>query len=412
MNQEVIRTMSFDELLTEFLLFLQQEKSYKQSTLTNYYRKLFKVQLFMQNHRIFYYTPDIGLKYYDLYLAAHNIGVPTQKAILLTINRFNDFYSGIDYVVQHTKRCKLLPENYEIALNLFATKCYENCNKENTFIKKDHFLRLFLKDCIALNCTCIQELNATHVSRACLRVTNKDSWSVIREFLKFLAIIGILKTDLSTLVPHYKHSFKVPVIYSEEEIAKIENIIDRSTEIGKRDYAMILMATRLGMRSGDIVNITLDDLNSKSGNLAFVQQKTGEALVLPLLPEIKKALDDYINNSRPKTSERRVFIRQNAPHQRITTSTLRFVTTKYFHAAGIDIAGKKHGPHTFRSSLASSMVNDSVPYEAVRKILGHSNLKSIKHYAKLNIEMLRQCAITVPEPTGNFKEFLQGGGIL
>ena len=90
---------------------------------------------------------------------------------------------------------------------------------------------------------------------------------------------------------------------------------------------------------------------------------------------------------------------------------MRYVTTKYFHAAGIDITGKKHGPHTFRSSLASSMINDAVPYEAVRKILGHSNLKSIKHYAQLNIEMLRQCAIEVPEPTGRFKEFLHGGSL-
>jgi site-specific recombinase XerD len=160
------------------------------------------------------------------------------------------------------------------------------------------------------------------------------------------------------------------------------------------------------------VNITLDDIDFESETLAFVQQKTGELLVLPLLSEIKKALYDYINNSRPKTTERRVFIRQLAPYQNIENTTLYCATARSFHAAGINITGKKHGPQTFRSSLASSMVNDSIPYEAVRKILGHSNLKTIKHYAKLNIEMLRQCAIEVPEPTGKFKEFLQGGSTL
>jgi site-specific recombinase XerD len=271
-------------------------------------------------------------------------------------------------------------------------------------------LRQFLKDCIALGCTGIRGLNAAHVTRACLRVKDKDSWAVIRAFLKFLAVMGTVETDLSTLVPHHKQPFKVPVTYSVEEISKIENIIDRSTDIGKRDYAMLLLATRLGLRSCDIVNITLDDLDFANDRLDLVQWKTGESLVLPLLPEIQEALEDYISNGRPKTLERSVFIRQNAPYQHITTSVLRFETSKYFREAGIQITGKKHGPHTFRSSLASSMVNDAIPYEAVSKILGHSDPDAIKHYANLDIEILRQCAIEVPEPSGNFKEFLQGGG--
>jgi integrase len=166
------------------------------------------------------------------------------------------------------------------------------------------------------------------------------------------------------------------------------------------------------MRSGDIVNLTLDDLAYANDKLFFSQQKTGDSHELPLLPEIKEALEDYISNGRPETSDRRVFIRQYAPYQGITTSLLRIDTTRYFHTAGIDTTGKKHGPHAFRSSMASSMVNDSVPYEAVSKILGHSDPNIIKHYAKLNVEMLRQCAIEVPEPSGKFKEFLQGGGLL
>ena len=281
MNQDVIGTMSFDRLLEEFLLFLQQEKSYRQSTLTNYYYNLDRIQLFMQNHGMFCYTPDIGLKYYEEYLVKHNIEIPVQKKLLLAITRLNDFYLGKNYVVQHTKSRALLPENYERILNSFIANCYKIGNKERTIKIKHNFLYLFLKDCINLGCICLSELNAAQVSRACLRIKNKDSWAVVREFLKFLVIIGILKTDLSSLIPHYKKPFKIPVTYSEKDIAKIEKIIDRSTDIGKRDYAMILLATRLGMRSGDIVNITLDNINSKSGNLSFVQQKTETAIVLP-----------------------------------------------------------------------------------------------------------------------------------
>jgi site-specific recombinase XerD len=412
MNQKESGTASFEELLAGFLRFLQQEKSYKQSTMNNYRRRLNKISSFMQTHGIDSYTPDVGLKYYERYLAVHDLGLSFQKSILIAINRLNAFHSGEEYVVQHKHDIELLPENHEQELSAFEARCYEKGNKEITVKAKASFLRRFLTDCITLGCPSIQELNGAHVTRACLMVKDKDSWAVIRAFLKFLAVTGTVETDLSTLVPHHKQPFKVPVTYSVEEISKIESIIDRSTDIGKRDYAILLLASRLGLRSCDIVNITLDSLDFERGKLVLVQQKTDEALVLPLLPEIQEALGDYISNGRPETSERRVFIRQNAPYQGITTSVLRFETSRYFREAGIQITGKRHGPHTFRSSLASSMVNDAIPYEAVRKILGHSDPDAIRHYAKLDIEILRQCAIEVPEPSGNFKEFLQGGGSL
>ncbi|MBI9096389.1 MAG: tyrosine-type recombinase/integrase [Sphaerochaeta sp.] len=316
------------------------------------------------------------------------------------------------YGVQENVFTPLLPEDYELALNTFEAECYEIGNKEVTVKAKDSIIRRFLKDCISLGCTRILELNAAHVTRACVRVKDKDSWAVIRVFLKFITIMGTVETDLSTLVPHYKQPFRVPVTYSEEEILKIENIMDRSTDIGKRDYAMLLLASRLGMRSCDIVNLTLDDLTYENDKLYFYQQKTGEGHELLMLPEIREALEDYISNGRPNTADRKVFIREHAPYQGITTSALRFETARYFHVAGIDIKGKKHGPHAFRSSMASSMVNDLIPYEVVIKILGHSDPNAIKHYAKLNVEILRLCAVEVPEPSGKFKEFLQGGGLL
>lgn len=411
MNKNEIKSKSFDELSFGFLHFLQFEKTYSQSSLNFYKLMIKRLNLFLIGNDIRDYNSDIGTKFYISYLYENNISIRRQKAILTFIKRFNDYLLEGKFVIQHTKSSESLPKNYEQILKAFSDKCYKKGNKEITVKQKQFFLRQFLKNCIDLGCNCIQELNAAQVSRACLRIQNRDSWAVIREFLKFLVIIGILKIDLSLLIPHYKKPFKIPVTYSEKDIAKIEKIIDRSTDIGKRDYAMILLATRLGMRSGDIVHISFDNLDFENKKLSFIQQKTGEKLVLPLLPEIKTALENYIENSRPLTSDTSVFIRQMAPYQGITTSVLRFQITKYFRLAGINIIGKKHGPHTFRSSLANSMINDAVPYEAVRKILGHSDLKSIKHYAQLNIEMLRQCAIEVPEPTGRFKEFLNGGSL-
>jgi integrase len=330
---------------------------------------------------------------------------------LTAIHRLNTYCCKENYTVKHRKAIELLPRDYEQALNVYDAECHRHGNKKQTLRNKNRFLRSFLKDCISFGCTGMRELKPLHVTRACLKVGNKSSWAVIRDFLKLMNIMGVLEADLSTLAPHHRQPFKIPTTYSEDEISRIEKAIDRSSNIGKRDYAMLLLASRLGMRSGDIVGLALDHLDFENSGLCFAQQKTGQILQLPMLPEIKEALEDYLCNARPETSERMVFIRKFAPYQGISTSTFRYDTARYFHAAGIDTTGKKQGPRTFRSSLASSMVNDFIPYAAVTRILGHSDPNAIKHYAKLNLEILRQCAVEVPEPSGRFKEFLEGGHV-
>lgn len=173
---------------------------------------------------------------------------------------------------------------------------------------------------------------------------------------------------------------------------------------------MLLLATRLGMRSGDITRLTFDEIDFEGNTIHLIQEKTLQPLELPLLPEIKDAIMNYIGNTRPKVNDEcRIFLRQKAPYQGITTSAIRFAITKYFRKAGIHISDKKHGAHAFRSSLASSMVNDQVPYDVVRKVLGHTDPNAIKHYAKVDIERLREYSIEVPTPSGVFEAFLNGG---
>lgn len=270
-------------------------------------------------------------------------------------------------------------------------------------------LRDFLRNCLACGIDGLNDLTVSCVTGSCFKLENKDAWAVIRSFLKFLFTKGLVAADYSTSIPRYKRGFKVPASYTTEEIKKIEAAVDRNTATGKRDYAMLLLATRLGMRSGDIVLLRMDNIDFGKKNISFVQQKTGVELCLPLLQEIEAALLDYLHNARPATDEDRIFLRRNAPYFPATAALLRSEAKKYFKAAGINQEGKKCGLHVFRASLATSMVNDGVPYETVRKILGHTDPDSINHYAKLDIERLRICAVAVPEPTGAFKEFLEGG---
>jgi site-specific recombinase XerD len=408
MKKEELNTPSIVDL-KQGLLAMLHAKSYTEGTLTNYRRTLTRLESYMYHNGIDTYTPIVGTAFITDYLSKHDLGISRQKTIATMVNRLSDYYNGTDYAIQRKQEPVLLPGSYEGLLNSYLSYSRKNGNKEGTIVAKRSFCRQFLMYLSDLGCHELSEWTSSYICKACVNVQNKDAWAVIRMFLKFLNLNDLVDADYSTLVPHYKKETIIPITYSENEVLRFENAIDRTTATGKRDYAMLLLATRLGMRSGDISKLSLDELDFEQDTIHLIQEKTSQPLDLPMLPEIKEALDDYIENVRPEVNENYVFLRLNAPYQRITTSVLRFETTRYFKEAGIDISGKKHGPHTFRSSLASSMVNDAIPYDVVRSILGHTDPDAVKHYAKLDIERLRECAIEVPEPSGIFKEFLDGG---
>jgi integrase len=170
---------------------------------------------------------------------------------------------------------------------------------------------------------------------------------------------------------------------------------------------MILLASRLGMRSGDIVLLRCKDVDFNTDEVNIIQQKTGKNLHLPLIPEVKTALQEYLD-ARAVFEEEHIFLNVYAPYHPVTTSTMRSAIRKYMTLAAIDIGARKHGPHSLRSSLASAMVNDSISYETVRKVLGHSSNNAIKHYARIDIEKLRLYSIPPAEPSGAFLRYLNG----
>ena len=170
---------------------------------------------------------------------------------------------------------------------------------------------------------------------------------------------------------------------------------------------MILLATRMGLRAGDIAKLRLDEIDFSTGYLHFIQEKTLVPLTLQMPAEVNQAIRKHLDN-QTNNSDGYVFHSLSAPYGRVTPSIIRHAVNRYLIIAGVDIAGKKHGPHALRSSMASSMVNDGASYETVRRILGHTDPDVIKHYARSDIANLRLCSIEPPPPSGLFKEYLDG----
>ena len=140
--------------------------------------------------------------------------------------------------------------------------------------------------------------------------------SDIRQFLRYLFLRNLLTQNISQTLPpvHVTRQAKIPSVWDKELIDKLLSAVDRSSPKGKRDYAMLLLACRLGLRIGDIRDLTLDQINwEASETISLIQSKTQRPLTLPLINEVGNALIDYIKYGRPKTNYRQIFLRLKPP---------------------------------------------------------------------------------------------------
>ena len=229
----------------------------------------------------------------------------------------------------------------------------------------------FLKGLEDAGAESAEDINAERVMQACLTLKSDYYWEATHTFAHFLAEAGYTDRDYSYVIPVHRRPQPMPSVYTPEEIRRIEATIDTSCPNGKRAYAMLLLATRLGLRSGDIIGLTLQELDFEAGLIHLTQHKTDTPMELPLLPEVEMALRDYIEKERGNSEKPYVFLCSIPPYSHLSNSFMRKLVATAVEKAGIDPAGRKVGPRAFRSSLASSMVNDSIPYDVVRKTLGH-----------------------------------------
>ncbi|MBC8554248.1 MAG: tyrosine-type recombinase/integrase, partial [Candidatus Brocadiales bacterium] len=193
--------------------------------------------------------------------------------------------------------------------------------------------------------------------------------------------------------------------YNKEEVQKLLNTVDRGNPKGKRDYAILLLASRLGIRAGDICSLSFDNIKWASNEIALVQGKTHDKILLPLLPEVGSAIIDYLKYGRPVTDSSTIFVRHICPITQLSAPTLHSIVHHYLRLAGINIpAGKKHGPHALRHSLASALLEKNIPLPIISEALGHKNTDTTSIYLKIDINYLRRCALDISEFAWNQQE--------
>lgn len=352
------------------------------------------------------YKKEDGNAFLQDYLCKHG-NTQYYTNLRTVIYRLNDLVDG-KWVDIHSDKGKhfVLSDEFIDIVNKYCSYATTKGLASGTIRYKRYAISWFFHELGTLQCFSLTQLSPKLIVMVCTRITDHNLWGEIRLFLKYLVVEEKLETDYSTLIPHYSKPYVIPSVYSIDEIKRIEKSIDTSTIQGKRDYAIILLASRMGLRSGDIVKLKIEDIKGKD-ELNIIQQKTGNTLHLPLIDEVSSAIVDYLT-VRPSSEAKEIFLRVCALYNPISTGSIRNSLKKYISEADIDVGNRKKGPHALRSSLASSMVNDDISYETVRKILGHSSNNAIKHYARIDVEKLRQYCLEPPKVSGNFKAFLKG----
>ncbi|MHB8280248.1 MAG: site-specific integrase [Candidatus Humimicrobiaceae bacterium] len=219
--------------------------------------------------------------------------------------------------------------------------------------------------------------------------------TALRSILRFAYLEKMSTVDLSSAVPGScatKTSI-LPVLNQDEE-KKLLQGADRATATGKRNFAILLLALRMGLRSIDIINLKLSDIKWRTNTIEIIQKKTGRPIILPLLAEVGNAIADYIMGTRPKSDCKYLFLRIRAPYMQLSDSATYNISSKIIKDAGIfKTESEPKGLHRLRRTMATRLLENETSISIISTILGHKNKDSTKVYLSADQKHLRVCAL-------------------
>lgn len=381
---------------------------YSENTVQNYRWVVNQFEWFLLENHYRNYSNEIADQFLSTVSESRKYTENTVRTLKGMLYRFDAFMSGRNLALRSPRVVRKCPIQFDGVFAEYLEDLRLRSYRERTV--EDHRLNILkvLKEFDASGVKNIAHIVPANIYHIFNGIHRKNSfYSTLRQFLRFLFKNKILHDDYSVLVPSVRYSSPVPSIYTKSEIAQLLKTIDTSTKAGKRNYAIILLALRLGLRTGDIVNLKISDVNFTNKEICFIQEKTQLPQRLVLLPEIEKSLLSYLSTARPDCDSPNIFLSLLAPYRPLTPSIIWAHIHTHIESAGIIIGERKSGAHSLRMTLASELVAEKVPYDVVRKILGHDDPVSIKHYVKFDIESLRSCAIEIPPVTGKLAAYME-----
>ncbi|MGA7540331.1 MAG: tyrosine-type recombinase/integrase [Steroidobacteraceae bacterium] len=215
-------------------------------------------------------------------------------------------------------------------------------------------------------------------------------------FLRYLHVRGLIATDLAACVPKAAHwsLAKLPSFLRPTEVTRILALCERRSALGRRNYAMLLLLARLGLRAGEVAALTLDHIDWQGGVLT-IRGKGGQWAQMPLPQDVGEAIADYLEHGRPLSSDRHVFVSVHAPRRGLRGATsISVIASRALARARI-----KHpraAAHIFRHALATEMLQQGASLSEIGRLLRHRHPDTARIYAKVHLTALRDLAMPWP----------------
>jgi site-specific recombinase XerD len=223
-------------------------------------------------------------------------------------------------------------------------------------------------------------------------------WS-LRAFLRYLHHQGLNPRALADCVPSMRRwkLASLPTFLPAAQVQRALDGCDQATPMGRRDYAILMMLAKLGLRAGEVATLTLDDIDWRASEM-LVRAKGRQRARMPIPPDVGAAIVAYLRSGRPKSSCRRLFIRALAPHVGFASGCAITMIAK----TALDRVGVKgcahRGAHIFRHSLATELLRSGATLTEIGQLLRHESHDTTRIYAKVDIEALR--TLSLPWPGG------------
>lgn len=297
---------------------------------------------------------------------------------------------------------------FERALNAYSSYCQEFGYAESgtitRLIRIKHMLIFFeakgIFDLNEVTATIISDFIKTQIGQT--NGTILAVLSAVRCFFRELYLQEMTEEDLSEKVPKLKSTknHKLPRVWKTTDVQKLLASIDRQNPAGKRDYAILLIIARYGLRSMDVRQLKLGSLNWEKNLLTLVQSKTGKVQTFPLLHDVGWAIAEYLRFGRPKIESEYVFLTHTVPHRPFAVhgGSLNHMLARRVRAAGIAIPREMaKGMHALRHTLASTMLSQDVPLPVISSVLGHATMEATAIYLHTDLIRLKDCVIDPEE---------------
>lgn len=400
------------QLIQDCLQFFS-DNCYTQNRIDKY-RSLWKYGIlrYMKGKSQSTYTPSLGQQYINECIPVENLRHDDREKIR-SIQVLDDCL-GLGYIRKRSVTPVTHPLYGEIGSQMQKLINHLQSLRRSSVTIKDYQLYLngFLVYLNRVGIYTLKEITERHVLEFISTKTNNkvNVVSSLRVLFRYWFENHLIETDFELVLKNYKwvKQEKIPSFFTVDEVRSIETSINRSSGVGKRNYAMLLLASRLGLRASDIAHLQFSNIDWEKNEIRLTQNKTGNPIILPLLSDVGNAIIDYLKYGRFKSDSQHVFISSRAPYIPANKNIVCSAIQEVIKNSKVNTENRRHGPHSLRHSLACSLLKNEVPMPVISETLGHVTTATTMTYLRIDLTSLMKCALAVPPIEDDF--YTQKGG--